>query len=255
MSFSGTYLLSTTGELLGELTGGSNVNQALTVVLLQVVHLDNYGVQYYCSVMRQETPDVLHWVMRGLSGVGVVFTKPTRDTAVTWDSWQKGTFAEGAWGEGYFWSLVRVWPHVLDGLPGTTTFGRGTQNSRPPGPQSRGNIESHLRPLCQPIISFGWTQTGKPEDTGGRGCRIPLTWSRVSLPSTRGGQRTEVQDEQREPRTDNFGGKLKLSCLPTARSSHFENDFTYSGPGPKKNCKGCESPSNLGEFCTFHSLK
>ena len=41
MSFSGTYLLSTTGELLGELTGGSNVNQALTVVLLQVVHLDN----------------------------------------------------------------------------------------------------------------------------------------------------------------------------------------------------------------------
>lgn len=46
MSFSGTYLLSITGEVLGELTGGSSANQALTV-LLQMIHLDNE----WCAVL------------------------------------------------------------------------------------------------------------------------------------------------------------------------------------------------------------
>ena len=64
-------------------------------------------------------------------------------------------------------------------------------------------------------------------------------------------QETQVQSLDREDPPE----KEMMNCLPTARSSHSENDFTYSGPGPKKNCKGCESPSNLGEFCTFHSLK
>lgn len=35
------------------------------------------------DVTRQETPDVLHWLIGGESDVGVVFTKTTRDIAVT----------------------------------------------------------------------------------------------------------------------------------------------------------------------------
>ena len=83
-----------TGEVVGELTRGSDANQALTVLLQMVqqtrpslscsksIWIIN-GVQYYCSIMRQETADVFHWVMGGESEVGVVFAKPTTDTAVT----------------------------------------------------------------------------------------------------------------------------------------------------------------------------
>lgn len=83
-----------TGEVLGELTHGSDANQALAVLLQMVqqtrpslscsksIWIIN-GVQYYCSIMRQETADIFHWVMGGESEAGVVFAKPTTDTALT----------------------------------------------------------------------------------------------------------------------------------------------------------------------------
>lgn len=113
-----------------------------------------------------------------------------------------------------------------------------------PGQKSPGNI---CPPPSPPPSPPSWDEPeGKPEDVGsssasqgeGRGRRV----QRRSA-----GQAEDIQDQAWETE-----GKLILKYLPAMRRFHSENDFTYSGPRPRK--KGVKTPI-IWAFCTFYFMK